>query len=244
MRCQYCGMLGHDPKHCVAYFALTKNGEQVKCEYGEWLKASGGRPRSPTRQSTRMPQTSIEVHEVEESCRDAVERVTGAGCTESEILSVQGRREEGNFKKLGVDLDSNRIRAEKEGNIDTDMVRVNSDLGGNEYPILNSKIESNVEDLKLIEESHKPSHVSEHVENNISEGLARPTWKRLAHMVYGPANSNEINLPVLGKRGTMQKEEYDGGDSDEQVQKCEKMDMQITQKTNAAGVSNHPRRAQ
>lgn len=63
-------------------------------------------------------------------------------------------------------------------------------------------------------------------------------------MVYGPHNSNEINLPVLGKRGTMQKEEYDGGDSDEQVQKREKMDMQITQKTKAAGVSNRPCRAQ
>ena len=43
MHCHVCNMLGHDLKHCASYFACTKTGE-VACQYGEWLKASGGRP--------------------------------------------------------------------------------------------------------------------------------------------------------------------------------------------------------
>ena len=43
MHCHFCGMLGHDLKHCASYFACTKTGEVV-CQYCEWLKASGGRP--------------------------------------------------------------------------------------------------------------------------------------------------------------------------------------------------------
>ena len=41
MHCHYCGMLGHDLKHCASYFVATKQGEQVVCKYGEWLRASG-----------------------------------------------------------------------------------------------------------------------------------------------------------------------------------------------------------
>lgn len=31
MHCHYCGMFGHDLKHCASYFAATKQGEQVVC---------------------------------------------------------------------------------------------------------------------------------------------------------------------------------------------------------------------
>ena len=50
MHCHYCGMLGHDLKHCASYFAATKQGEKVVCQYGEWLRASGGRARPSSRQ--------------------------------------------------------------------------------------------------------------------------------------------------------------------------------------------------
>ncbi|XP_075654842.1 uncharacterized protein At4g02000-like [Castanea sativa] len=47
--CHHCGLLGHDLKHCAQYFALTKNKGEVACQYGEWMKASGIRVRSPSR---------------------------------------------------------------------------------------------------------------------------------------------------------------------------------------------------
>ena len=46
--CHYYELLGHDPKHCAQYFMATKNGEEVECQYGEWMKATGTRARSPS----------------------------------------------------------------------------------------------------------------------------------------------------------------------------------------------------
>lgn len=46
MFCHYCGLLGHDIKHYANYFALMKSGKEVHLQYGEWLKASGGRQRA------------------------------------------------------------------------------------------------------------------------------------------------------------------------------------------------------
>ena len=52
MFCHHCGLLGHVIKHCAKYFALTKNGKEAPLQYGEWLKASGGRMwPNPGRQS-------------------------------------------------------------------------------------------------------------------------------------------------------------------------------------------------
>ena len=49
MFCHYCGMLGHDLKHCATHFALEKNGREVEYQYGNWLKATGDHPRYPPR---------------------------------------------------------------------------------------------------------------------------------------------------------------------------------------------------
>ena len=50
MSCHYCVMLGHDVKHYASYFAVIKNGGKVDYQYGDFLRALGGRPRySPSR---------------------------------------------------------------------------------------------------------------------------------------------------------------------------------------------------
>ena len=50
MFCRYCGMLGHDLKHCATHFALEKkNGREMEYQYGNWLKATGDHPRFPPR---------------------------------------------------------------------------------------------------------------------------------------------------------------------------------------------------
>lgn len=54
--CHFCGLLGHDLKHCVEYFALSKKGGEVVCQYGEWLKSAGGRPCSPSRMGSAKNQ--------------------------------------------------------------------------------------------------------------------------------------------------------------------------------------------
>ena len=48
-----CGLLGHDIKHRANYFVLMKFGKEVQLQYGEWLKASGGRKRVERTKSGR-----------------------------------------------------------------------------------------------------------------------------------------------------------------------------------------------
>ena len=40
--CHFCGMLGHDLKHCVVHYAAEKQGGSMEYPYGEFLKAAGG----------------------------------------------------------------------------------------------------------------------------------------------------------------------------------------------------------
>ena len=47
--CHYCGLLGHELRFYAQYFSKTKYGAMVECGYGDWLKAIGGRMRSPLR---------------------------------------------------------------------------------------------------------------------------------------------------------------------------------------------------
>ena len=44
--CHYCGLLGHNVKQCASHFAISRNGGEVDYQYGESLRALGGRPRS------------------------------------------------------------------------------------------------------------------------------------------------------------------------------------------------------
>lgn len=48
----FCGVLGHDLKHCTKHFAQTKNNKEVECQYGDWLKANGGRNWTSSRKMT------------------------------------------------------------------------------------------------------------------------------------------------------------------------------------------------
>ena len=44
--CHYCGLLGHNVKQCASHFAISRNGGEVDYQYGESLRALGGRPHS------------------------------------------------------------------------------------------------------------------------------------------------------------------------------------------------------
>ena len=75
--CHFCGMLGHDVKHCASHFALTQNGGEVEFQYGESLHAMGGRPRSF---SPRKPSASADAAREqqfgESSCNSPEEKIS------------------------------------------------------------------------------------------------------------------------------------------------------------------------
>ena len=41
----FCGLLGHDLRHCASHYAAEKNGGVGKYLYGDWLKAVGNRSK-------------------------------------------------------------------------------------------------------------------------------------------------------------------------------------------------------
>ena len=71
MFCYFCGFVGHDLKHCAGFFAAEKNGTTMELQYGDWLKAMGGRQKSVSRVEgeTRLvsePPTQIRMVQREE----------------------------------------------------------------------------------------------------------------------------------------------------------------------------------
>lgn len=43
----FCGLLGHDLRHCTSHFSASRSERDVELQYGNWLKATGGRYCSP-----------------------------------------------------------------------------------------------------------------------------------------------------------------------------------------------------
>ena len=52
MFCHYCGILGHNLKHCAAHYAAEKNGGSMEYQYEDFLRAIGGRARASVSQHT------------------------------------------------------------------------------------------------------------------------------------------------------------------------------------------------
>lgn len=57
----YCGILGHDLKHCATHYTVQKNGGNLEYQYGDFLRPTGGRARASTSQYTSNKSNSEEV---------------------------------------------------------------------------------------------------------------------------------------------------------------------------------------
>ena len=58
--CHYCGILGHDLRHCATHYAAEKNGGIGKYQYGDFLRAIGERARVSTTQFTGNKSSPVE----------------------------------------------------------------------------------------------------------------------------------------------------------------------------------------
>ena len=113
--CHFCGLLGHDLKHCAGYFALVKKENEVQCPYGEWLKASGGRPwasfkRDPDRSYYPRSGTEKGNGEVEDSGDEVA-----ATHNYSPNPSLHEKREERFSENLGSAQDTGVVIAKNQG---------------------------------------------------------------------------------------------------------------------------------
>lgn len=254
MHCHFCGMFGHDLKHCASYSACTKTGEVV-CQYDEWLKASGGHPQSPRKREPKLKRAAMEERSGKNSVDAEVGVVAVAVAVEQEkqaiTLTHDTRKGELRVQSYSVNagpvsrLDD--VGAENEGDMGLDMEIEDSVLAINISLVLNLN-KDDVARPKSLEEGIGLVKMLKRVEGQALVRLPKiknkPTWKRLARIVCVMSDSDQKQVTVLGKRDTDQKEDDKGKDHAKQRQKKEKIEVQQSQNTTATGVSNRPYRSQ
>ena len=246
--CHWCGTLGHDTKHCAHYFARKKVDGEVACQYGEWLRASGGRNRSPPRRG---------------SSGTDQQREANSGATGKE----QKEGQEGNDGAVTVnpsDTQSTPVEKDENGKNGisgtTPLIQerimadgVNSGIDGERICAISSERNSVTRNLNLGVtcelEPNQAGHVSVHGEGLKNNGpkldKLRPTWTRLSRMDCGPNENKKSGACIsLGKRNLAHEREQDHAEELENNPVKRGKLQNESQDSKAAGVLNHPCRAQ
>ena len=183
MFCHYCGLLGHDIKHCANYFGLMKSGKEVQLQYKEWLKASGGRQlveQTKFGRGNTMPEK--ENIQSEGLGKAAAEEVDHANPSATEIHE-KGKSD--NSSNAWEDGDCASVFTRRD---ETYMELIPTDLMDGSREIMSIHEEVHV-GLNSKDEGNVSSHESVHVEgmelNGPKTSKTRPTWTRLARMLMG-----------------------------------------------------------
>ena len=243
--CHWCGTLGHDTKHCAHYFARTKVDGEVICQYGEWMRASGGSNRSPPRRGSswtaQQRDENLGVTEKEQKGRhDGAATVTPTDTRPTKVDKDENGRN-------GI---SGIIPTVQEGIM---VEGVKSGIDEERICAKSSEITSVVQILNLdvaceLEPNHA-GHVRVHGEGLKNNGpkldKSRPTWTRLSRMDCGlNENKKSGTCTSLGKRNLVHEREQDHAEELENNPVKRGKLQNESQDSKAAGVLNHPCRAQ
>ena len=245
--CHFCGLMGHDLKHCADHFARGKNGGEVVYQYGEWLKAAGGRARSPQRTGSvknHQPNHDSSTEPLTENRGSPVRRVAAEEAAVSSdtagTLNVNGKDEN---SEIFPDI--------------TDVAHVTDGTSKETLePLLSGTM---TKELILNKESsfpikmpqqvkvNGPGLIVEHVEGKDACGpqgvKMKPTWTRIARMECGPSSGKKEYRPnTLGKRGVQEAELEGDIDVEGQLGKRGRRSAELLT-TETAGVQEHSCRA-
>lgn len=267
MFCHHSGLLGNDIKHCVKYFALTKNGKEASLQYGEWLKASRGWMWSS---SVKKPRN--DTVDDEGSAKYNGQGKAAADSHDYENPSEQEGNEQGKNGKSGNIQEAGVNGVEISAHVVTDMDWLSSSCKGNISLWCSPKPNRNNEELMPHEKSnvmheewnesheernvmneerkgvHEEQHVmhreSEHAVEKVSDGpkvtKLKSTWTRLARVSEENKKSGPIKPnTILGKRGVQHTEVDSETDSGGQMSKREKLQEDV-HNCKAVGVQDHP----
>ena len=212
--CHHCGLLGHDLRHYASYFALTKNGVEVACQYGDWLKATGSRSRSPPHRDSNKEEVLREDGRGEDWNGQGGHR---AMATDGYFTANNPREQgvihmKGNNGNVGTDLEVRHEKVEIKGIGTTDKEGVGLGSFDTKATLSNSNMG---ESLDLEED---PMHMMVAEFKDGPQGpKARPKWTRLTRMEYGFVELiKEGAKLILGKRikgkeeSSLDRDEQDG----------------------------------
>lgn len=203
--CHFCGLLGHDLRHCASHYAMEKNGGQVEYQYGDWLKALDGRPKSSSTRETNPASSSSDG--LGDNLRNALSKqselgkLMAAGAQQGENPTVT------DYGVFGKSVDSDTIPDPQPfANIDDRFNDTNEESDGVKLTITDK------ENLILKSDGIAAQLLDEGRQTGVRNGpnLLRPksTWVRINRMEYGSnLHKKPSNPTTLGKRGNMMSEE-------------------------------------
>lgn len=227
MFCHYCGLLGHNLRHCASHFSATKSGVEVNYQYGDWFKAIGVCSISPTKRYAEKSSNIGDSHGVKQqghSSSSAVEKVPNKNPRET------GRRVEGETQISGditdFSLQNSKINAvvesNKEGNaiveLNKEMIqRVNGGLN-TDKKVTKGRIKEHGTDGYIASIMH--ATISEepldmdYMDYGMHDGPEVPKPKstsvRLRRELHGPSEKgSEQYMSMLRKRGAKELENKD-----------------------------------
>ncbi|KAL0001579.1 hypothetical protein SO802_015360 [Lithocarpus litseifolius] len=229
--CFFCGLLGHDVRHCAKHFAVEKNGGEADFQYGEWLKAFGGRSRSPPRspprdggaedvQSSdawelrRPASQGMDKHQHLDKPEVYEEKIDTQGpWIQQSVAVILGVIEGENIANTSpIIMEKNMVNSRVDLMPRQDMFPVNepSELEPiSEYEqcvgINEGEIHDNVENINVDSKARlvaKESNTFVSGPSEMQPTKLKSTWTRIMRMDYGLGGLPGVSeIPLLGKRG-------------------------------------------
>ena len=255
--CHYCGLLGHDLRHCAQYFGATKSSEEADCQYGDWMKATGSRARSPNsrgryRDETERVTERVPVSSQQGSGKEPDEEDGGGGIVGGRVrMTKQNFGMAGNHGILPECSIQNSVFPEGQftGNMEMEE-RAGPTGGGDEQSPSTDGLgvvfgpRNQLVTKGLLDQVDGQGNRQQIMASGPQRLEKQSKWTRLTRMDFGPVDLfKEGAKTILGKRGS-QGMQLDMNDKrDEHVEKKAKgwVDSEFVE---AAGVWQHPCREQ
>ena len=224
--CYYCGFLRHDLKHCAKHFEAQKSGEVVEYQYGEWLKANGGRSRSPSKRDMGKTDAGGAMDESRDLPRQTENKLMhGRWRTEvteqtqtgfSGDRSDNGRPDKGKAVIPGTVTEIQEVESVNKGDfayvkdenamnvgIDFRSVRDNSNKDSN--PVVEACtlvfITNGVDDSSTLNLKGDKERQMDPTCNELPLVWPKSTWTSINRMDFGLSGfTKNLVLPTLGKR--------------------------------------------
>ena len=196
--CHFCGILGHDLRHCASHFSATKNGRVVEYQYGDWLKATGGSQRLPPKRKTQQVQepspdggSSGENVDSTKTVEQTGEATAAGGCT-------LGNPRVYDSGKSG-DVTDGQLQ-----NPAINAARKPDKERSEDYGIEEGNVISNSKAEVTLEHPYA-NHVDLPMQNRLTNQKPKSTWVRLRRMECGPNEIENVESQItLGKRVAVQ----------------------------------------
>ena len=233
--CYYCGVLGHDIRHCSAHFEASKKDTPVEYQYRDWLKADNGKSKSPPHRGKDSPMRSKPTGRTDVTATESDERLEAmtAAARVPDYRArrkIQNRNHEVGGNGLEIQKKISEVNATQISNVDELMPKLTP--GGDMHPNLNdeSKVGSNTTNSSLGHMELKPNK-------------PKLTWIRLNRMDVGPIETTSIIMKsMMGERGLEDVLTAEcNRDTEPTSHKCSKVVMEDGIIENiSVGVDDHP----